>query len=420
MPATIAPKPAGLGIYYFPDDVHYRQKDLETWLPEIQAMNMGWITLRGNARRAVPEAFVRAVIRAGLQPVIHIPDAPIRPLGDELAPLLQAYANWGVHYVALMAPPNLQSSWSRGDWQNGSPVELLLDAFIPLAKTMIEVGLEPVFPALSAGGDYWDLAFLEAAAAGLVARGETDLLSRMTFAIEAWTYNRPVAWGAGGPAQWPRVRPYLTPPDSQDHRGFGIIDWVQEIVTRHAGEPRPILVVRGGAALGESLDADFPAVDEKRHLDLNSEIARMVIERRAPEKLLNVTYWLLAAEPGSAPAAQAWYRPDGTTLPIVTALRRLGERARARRSEAAQDKVIAHYLFVPGGLPSLTAAAWQQVQDFMRSTRPTIGESIDEAVRAERVTLYGENPSAPLIQTLRNAGCTVDRFHPLTTERSQV
>jgi hypothetical protein len=420
MPATIARKPTGLGICYFPDELHYRQKDLETWLPEIQAMNMGWITLRGSPRRAVPEAFVRGVIRAGLQPVVHIPEAPIRPLRDEIAPLLQAYANWGVRYIALFAPPNLQASWSRSDWQNGSPVELLLDSFIPVAKLMIEAGLEPVFPALSAGGDYWDLAFLEAAGAGLVARGETELLTRMTFAIEAWTYNRPVTWGAGGQAQWPNVRPYLTPPDSQDHRGLGIIDWVQEIVTRHAGEPRPLLVIRGGAALGDSLDADFPAVDEKRHLDLNSEIARMVLERRAPDSLLNITYWLLAAEPGSPAASQAWYRADGTTLPIVTALHRLGERARARRNEAAQDKVIAHYLLVPGGLPSLTAAAWQQVQDFMRSTRPTIGESIDEAIRAERVTLFGENPPAPLIQSLRDAGCTVDRFRPLTTERSQV
>jgi hypothetical protein len=420
MPATIAPKPAGLGIYYFPDDLHYRQKDLEAWLPEIQAMNIGWITLRGSLQRAVPEAFVRGLIRAGLQPVIHIPAAPIRPLRDEITPLLRAYAGWGVRYVSLFAPPNLQSSWSRGDWQNGSPVDLLVDAFVPIAKSMIEAGLEPVFPAMHSGGDYWDLAFLEAALAALIARGEMDLLAGLTLAVEAWTYNRPVAWGAGGAAQWPSVRPYLTPPDSQDQLGFGLVDWVQEIVTRHAGQPRPVLVLRGGAALGDRLDANFPAVDEKRHLDLNSEIARMVIERRVQETLLNVTYWLLAADPGSASATQAWYRADGTTLPIVTALRRLGERARARRSEASHSKVITHYLLVPGGLPSLTSSAWQHLQDYLRSVRPTIGDSIDEAVRAERVTLFGENPPAPVLQALRNAGCVVDEFRPLSTERSPV
>jgi len=419
MPATIAPKPAGLGIYYFPDDLHYRHKDFETWLPEIQAMNLGWVTLRGSVRRAVPEPFVRALVQAGLQPILHLPEAPIRPLADEVAPLLQAYAQWGVHYVAVFAPPNLQSSWTPGDWQRGSPVELFLDAFIPTAKLMVQAGLAPVFPALHSGGDYWDLAFLEAALAALVVRGEEDLLAGLTFAVEAWTFNRPAAWGAGGVARWPNVRPYLTPPDSQDHRGFGMIDWVQESITRHAGQPRPVLMLRGGAALGENLDANFPAVDEKRHLDLNSEIARMVIDRRATESLLNVAFWLLSAEAGSPEAAQAWFRADGTTLPIVTALKRLGERARVRQSEAAQGKVFAHYLLVPGGLTALSGAAWQVLQDYLRTVRPTIGDSIEEAVRAERVTLFAESAPAPVMQTLRSAGCVVDHVRPVPMERSQ-
>ncbi len=419
MPATIAQKPAGLGIYYFPDDLHYRHKDFETWLPEIQAMGLGWVTLRGSARRAVPELFVRALLQAGLQPIVHLPEAPIRPLAGEVAPLLHAYARWGVHYVALFAPPNLQSSWTSVDWQRGSPVELFLDAFVPAAKVMLEAGLAPVFPALHSGGDYWDLAFLDAALAALVARGEADLLASMTFAVEAWTYNRPVAWGAGGAARWPHVRPYLTPPDSQDHRGFGMIDWVQEIVTRHAGQARPLLMVRGGAVLGENLDANFPAVDEKRHLDLNSELARMVIDRRAPDGLLNLAFWLLSAEPGSPASAQAWFRADGTTLPIVTALKRLGERARARRAEETQGKVIAHYLLVPGGLAALNGAAWQGLQDYLRTVRPTIGDSIDEAVRAERVTLFAESAPAAMIRTLRSAGCVVDHVRPVPMERSQ-
>src|SRR4030042_5725825 len=95
MPATIAPKPAGLGIYYFPDDLHYRHKDFETWLPEIQAMNLGWITLRGSVRRAVPEPFVRTLVQAGLQPILHLPEAPIGPLGTEVATLLDGHPRGG-------------------------------------------------------------------------------------------------------------------------------------------------------------------------------------------------------------------------------------------------------------------------------------------------------------------------------------
>jgi len=40
-------------------------------------------------------------------------------------------------------------------------------------------------------------------------------------------------------------------------------------------------------------------------------------------------------------------------------------------------------------------------------------------VRAERVTLFAESAPAPVMQTLRSAGCVVDHVRPVPMERSQ-
>ena len=62
-----------LGYYYYPDEGHYTENDLSKWLPRLDSLGANWITLVGSHRRAIPEPFLRALVEAGIEPVIHIP-----------------------------------------------------------------------------------------------------------------------------------------------------------------------------------------------------------------------------------------------------------------------------------------------------------------------------------------------------------
>ena len=57
------------GLHYFPDTLHYRQSDLATWLPELHELGVGWLALRAESSRAVPEFFLRSLIGAGITPI---------------------------------------------------------------------------------------------------------------------------------------------------------------------------------------------------------------------------------------------------------------------------------------------------------------------------------------------------------------
>src|SRR5689334_20462084 len=93
-----------LGFHYFPDEAHYRKADLQAWLPELVALEAKWLTLIGSLTRAVPEAFVKGLLDAGIEPIIHIPAVPTKrdPKGvtvTTLSGLFKTYARWGVRYV---------------------------------------------------------------------------------------------------------------------------------------------------------------------------------------------------------------------------------------------------------------------------------------------------------------------------------
>jgi hypothetical protein len=62
-----------IGFYYFPDDLHYTQADLRAWLPILKQLRANWVTLQAGHDRAIPEEFLRSLIEARIQPIIHIP-----------------------------------------------------------------------------------------------------------------------------------------------------------------------------------------------------------------------------------------------------------------------------------------------------------------------------------------------------------
>jgi hypothetical protein len=411
----------GIGFYYFPDDVHYRASDAQTWIPELKALGASWLTLMGSASRAVPETFLRAVIDSGIEPIIHIPNPPSQPIDlAALEPLCSSYARWGVHYLVLYDRPNVRAYWPAEAWAQAGLVDRFLDLILPALTVVHSAGLAPVFPPLKQGGDYWDTSFLDAALKSLKARGQSALLNDMVFAYYAFAGNRPIEWGAGGAARWTRTRPYLVPPGSQDQRGFHAFEWYNEVIASRLGSPRPLLMVAGGACPGDSDDPSYVPVDEDRHASCNMAVMEAMIERRLPTYMINVAFYLLSSAPDQPKNAIAWYRSQAAALPVVGAMKQ--KMTEARQAWAASEKrtppasqpggkTLYHYLLLPTFEWGVSDWHWTAAAEYIHRFRPTCGFSPDEALGAEYVTIVGNAQGiGPEIENnLRAGGCKVDR-----------
>jgi hypothetical protein len=458
-----------LGFHYFSDADHYREHDLEVWLPKLQSLGCSWLTMLAPAERAVPEYFINGIIHAGIQPVLHL-NLPIEPFRQEssLQLLLESYAHWGVKYLVLFDRPNLRASWQPSVWAQADLVERFLDLFIPLAEMTRKVGLCPVFPALEPGGDYWDIAFLKAALRGLERRGKMTLIDGMALGANAWADNLPLDWGTGGPERWPAARPYFTPKGAQDQRGFRIFDWYLTITQAELGFTRPILLLKAGSRIGDHTDPSHPEVDEMTHARRNLALARWMCGETQlqdpelfqstqpepiPSEVLACNFWLLSAAQDSQDAANAWYPSLEKSLPASGLLRQwvegwqktnLSSDKGMTSSQPAQiqtppqpqkveantvppssnnpvspesspgsnDHPIAHYLLLPRYEWGIDEWYLDMTRAFMKANQPTMGFSISEACLARRVTVVGGVQAFPdsVVETLHNAGCAVERM----------
>lgn len=435
----IASSPAGrrTGFHYFPDTLHYREADLAAWLPHLADLGAGWLVVRSDLDRAIPEHFLRGLKAAGIEPVVHF----LPPLDAgidlrELRTLLEVYARWGVRYVIFYDRPNDRASWPVSGWVQSDLVERFLDRFLPVAGLAVQTGLTPVFPPLQPGGSYWDTAFLRSALQAMQRRRQETLLARLALAAYAWSGGRSLDWGSGGPERWPETRPYLTPESSQDQRGFRIFDWYLAIAEAVLHHPCPIFLLQAGSS-GDP--AGQPEQEQESYQAACLAIAGLVeaqdeepvsttdplddenMLEPVPPQVIASCFWLLAAEAESPQAAQAWFDAEGQPRPQAVALRdHQREQSQKRRqqavgkmySSAAGGHPIRHYLLLPGfewGVPD-----WylEIIRPFVKKHRPTIGFSVDEASLAERVTVVGNSPhfSQELVCRLENAGCMVEKI----------
>src|SRR5210317_502558 len=99
---SIQPTMKRLGFHYFSDTQHYRQHDLQIWLPRLKSFSAQWLVLNAPTNRAIPEDFIRALIDSEIKPILHfhIHHNQI-PAQDDLQLLFNTYKRWGVQYAAL-------------------------------------------------------------------------------------------------------------------------------------------------------------------------------------------------------------------------------------------------------------------------------------------------------------------------------
>ena len=425
-----------LGFHYYPDTTHYTQSDLRTWLPELKALGAAWLTLIAPNDRAIPEPFLSGLMRAGIEPILHF-HLPLKQHNqlDSLQLLFNTYARWGLRYTALFDRPNLRSAWSASEWAQSDLVERFLDCFIPIADNVVEAGLVPVFPPLQPGGDYWDTSFLKAALLGIQRRGCTQLLNSLAIGAYAWADEHPLAWGAGGPERWPGARPYDTPENQEDQRGFYIFDWYQAIYRSVIQESPRIILLGAGYRLQPGENSFVSAAEITNHTQKNLALASMAHDTQAldfepeileplPAEVIACNFWLLASSPESPTASQAWYQPDGSTLPIIETLHHWFAGTLPSEEpieepifpeeilQSEPSHLMEHYLLLP--LYEWGVVEWHLdvIRPYILRHHPTIGFSLAEAAHAQHVTVLGGDQtfSEGDLESLRQSGCTVERI----------
>jgi hypothetical protein len=397
-----------LGYHYYPDDHHYSQEDLETWLPRLHSLGARWLTLQSNDGRTVPEAFVRGLLEANIQPVIHITSQIGAVQPADLIPLFSSYRSWGVNHVVVFDRPNLKRSWGEASWSKRGLVERFLDAAMPILEASHAAGLRPTLPPLEPGGDYWDTAFLEQLLRGLMRRGKHGLLGELTLAIYAWTHHRPLDWGIGGPDQWPDARPYHTPAGCQDQLGLRAFDWYASISNKVMQSPIPMLVVAGGA-YHDGLQQVPPSPDDQAEQNLS--IARSLENETIPSQVLNFNFYPLTTAQDHPDAGRAWFPIEGPHKPVVEALRGYVKAEEMAPLPNRTNKVIDHYVLLPEASSPDFHQRWAALGALVLTSKPIIGFSSDIALEAKKVTIIGDENQvpAPIERALRNAGCEVQR-----------
>jgi hypothetical protein len=402
-----------IGFHYFQDTQHYRQSDLDTWLPELRTTGVSWLVLKAPPDRAIPERFLLGLLEAGIKPVLHFDFPPDNtPAKEDLTLLFQVYAKWGVEYITLFNKPNLQTGWQTTNWAQTDLVERFLDIYLPLAKICVNAGLTPIYPPLEPGGDYWDIAFLKSSLRGIKRRGYKYLLDKLVIGAVARTRGNPLNWGAGGPERWPKARPYFTPENEEDQRGFRIFDWYNTFVQSILVAPKPIFLFEVGGP-GD----DDP--EHKNHTLLNKTILHLLDGESIPgidpipENVIGAAFWLLSGPAEDQNAAHVWYTTPSEYKPIVELLH---NRAKVSNNGSKEAKTtfhsISHYLLLPTYAGEISDVHLDLIRPFVKKYQPTIGFSIQEACQAERVTVIGGNGTYPQneINELRNAGCIVHQI----------
>ena len=415
-----------LGFHYYPDSIHYRQEDLNTFLPLLVELGAGWITLISHPERAIPESFIQALLKNAITPIIHIP-IPVQPIIDfeNLEILSQVYANWGIKYLVLFDRPNLQVSWNSSTWSQKDLVERFLDCFLPATEVLLQQGLCPVFPPLEPGGDYWDTVFLNSALRSIIRRGHRRLLDSMVLSAYAWTNNHDLNWGRGGPDKWPSTFPYHTPSESQDQCGFRIFDWYLSISQTILMKKLPILLLASGCRSITGTE-NFPGRNgdknkkEQTNLDLFDLIKKSHdTDGLLPTEVIACNIWLLAASEEQPESVDAWIaenRAQNHMIDLVAKHQKLDlfpgtQKKNVNVSENNEKKnILGHYILFPENSWEKRDWLYDIAQTLTGSQFVKFGSSTFDALQARRVTILGENRwlDETFFSTLSSLGCVIE------------
>ncbi len=327
------PRPAGdtgIGFHWFPDTKHYSKSHLKRFGPALKALGASWLLLLGDFSEGVPQHFVKELQARGIEPIVHLRTPFVAPIDlKELGQVARRYADMGVRYLFIYDQPNLQAQWAK--WPGSEAPDRFMELCLHALETLALVDdLIPLFPPLAPGGSLNDLLFLKRCLDILAGQASANLKDKLGIAIRNSPSNLPLWWGHGGQRAWPASEHGRCPEGSENHMGFCLYEWYDEIVRAHLGRAALMIATGYGPAPGDRAHEAFPPLDESLHAKRVREMAQAMMSDQVPLYLANSAFGLLVAEDGDPFAAHRWYRPNvHPALPEATqALKDLPKQAR--------------------------------------------------------------------------------------------
>jgi len=400
------------GFHYFPDTSHYREKDLALWLPILKGLGAQTLVLISPTTRAIPEFFISAVAREKINIIIdfNLPgNAEIN--ASDLETLMNAYGKWGVVFALFNKDVNCKESWKDAQWVSSNPVQESWSKWMEFAKLACDTGIKPVLPTIVPGGDFWDLAFLEQLFK-LAVSSNSGLVNSMIISALAWDWGHHLNWGSGGPEKWSHTKPYMTPEDSQDHKGFHIFEWYASIAQKTFGRIPPVLLLESGIASRKAngITINQPSDNGNNLINIFRLMAgENVYEPNEPNTLLDPVpfyviannFYLLSSENRDLAASCRWFLPDGT--PNASAAAYIERRQNGESRSANERQIleapsikkrsfsIGRYILLPHDLYDKLPELQTRLSQYIARYKPEVGFSIRSAMEAAYILVVGEN-----------------------------
>lgn len=452
-----------LGFQYYDDVDHYDDVSLAFWLPKLKEAGTRWIVLPIAETAEIPENFIRRLVQAGIEPLIRIGYSLKNPPTLEIfRERIAYYQSLGVHLVQFFHNPNMKASWNAASWQKANLIERFVAMFRSYAKICVDLKVIPVFPTLTPGGDYSDLAFLSESLRLMKTEGNA-LISNLFLAADAGFQEHVSDWGKGGPlVEEGRLKLQV---DGQDQRGFHIYEWYNAVVMAILGRSIPMLLLEVGRWSSATGPFDMiPTQSKKQQHELLKRIQGSVanVEDQLPAYVIAANFYKLPSDAlVSAQGALAAVEtknvvemlkkglssgfaltepPAGKTIrsaktvgeeldSLVTALlhRLFPDWIQTDTSIVRQliTKVIKlirsavasirrrigteGYFLIPDLGNELDAAQEQLIDLFVKSSNVRVGHNISEAIGSGKVILLEDTSLYPsnMIQLLQRNQCTI-------------
>lgn len=363
------PRPAndnGRGIHYAPTTLGQAPEVIDRLVGELLELNIKWVKImQADIAKVEDPYLIEQLVANDIEPIMRV-YKPYNDPYENLAPLVTEARKIGVNYFELYNEPNIAGF--PGGWRDGEKisVERMLKLWIPAAETVKQGGGYPGLPALTPGGDYEDMKFLAEFLDGLKERKRTDLLEKAWIPLHNYFLNHPLDYPAdpvnlhspplteaeikerglsdyhvqtinNARAQEKVKKTYrIGETIYEDSNGFKKFEAYGKIFFDRFGYYIPIISTEGGAIAGDFQDPRYPPVTAEDVTDLTVNAYRAMLN--APAYYFAFTPWLLANGAGShwdaAWEGAAWYKVDGSHLPVVDALKADNQRHTARNWSA--------------------------------------------------------------------------------------
>jgi len=360
------PRPVGdngRGVHYSPTILAQPATMVDFFIDELRQLNIKWVKImQGDVPKIEHQYLVEQLMANNIEPIIRV-YKPYNEPYQNLDGLVKAATPLGVHYFELYNEPNIGGF--PGGWRDGEAISVdrILELWLPAAETIHAAGGYPGLPTLATGGAVDDMKFLREFLGNLKNSGRTDLLDRAWLPMHNYFLNHPFDYPEDpanllsaplaaaettkrglSPEQVKAINTarlnakapggyYVGSTIQEDSNSFRKFDAYAKIFFDQFGFYIPIITTEGGPLVGDAQDPRYPPVTQDDLTDLTLKSYHYMLDN-ASAYYFAYAPWLLANSAGghwdAAWEDAAWYKVDGTTLPVVPALKADSRRMEVR------------------------------------------------------------------------------------------